>query len=113
MHLIILLKKKVNFLSLGIIMVVCFLLLLNFCVFRVVELFHVQLFVLFVIILTSVFISILYQASCSILCLDEAVWNAFSYCDLSEKGAQLSVVVDICNIRDKAFQVRGTHDRKR
>ena len=35
LHLIILLKKKVNFLTICIILVICFLLLLNFCVFRV------------------------------------------------------------------------------
>ena len=76
-HLVTLWKKKVNFLSICIIMVICVLLLLNFCVIRVVELFHV-LFVSFAIIVTSVFVGILYQAWCSILCLDEAIWNAFS-----------------------------------
>ena len=101
-HLVILRKKKVNFLSIGIIMVICVLLLLNFCVIRVVELFHVQLFVSFAIIVTSVFVSILYQAWCGILCFHEAIWNAFSYCDLSEKGAHLYVVVDIDNrLRNK------------
>ena len=92
MHLIILLKKKVNFLTICILLVICFRLLLNFCIFRVEELFHVQLFALFAIIVTSAFVSILYQAWCSIL-----HWDAFSYFDLSEKGAQVSVVVDIDN----------------
>ena len=53
-HLVILRKKKVNFLSICIIMVICVLLLLNFCVIGVVELFHVQLFVSFAIIVTDV-----------------------------------------------------------
>ena len=59
MHLVKILKKKVNFLSICIIMAVCFLLFLNFCVFRAVMLFHIQLFVSFGIILTNV-VSILY-----------------------------------------------------
>lgn len=96
MHLIKILKKKVNFLSICIIMAVCFLQLLNFCVFRAVMLFHIQLFVSFGIILTNV-VSILYHAWCSVLCLDEPILNAFNNCNLFEKGAQLSVVVDVDN----------------
>ena len=96
MHLVKILKEKVNFLSICIIMAVCFLLLLNFCVFRAVMLFHIQLFVSFGIILTNV-VSILYHAWCSVLCLDERILNAFNDSDLFEKGAQLSVVVDVDN----------------
>lgn len=100
-HLVIL-RRKVNFLSICIIMVICVLLLLNFCVIGVVELFHVHLFLSFAIIVTDVFVSILYQAWCSILCLDEAISNAFSYCNLPEKGAHPSVVVDIAyRLRNK------------
>ena len=60
-------------------------------------LFHIQLFVSFGIILTNVVVSILYHAWCSVLCLDEAILNAFNDWDLFEKGAQLSVVVDVDN----------------
>ena len=108
MHLVKILKKKVNFLSICIIMAVCFLLLLNFCVFRAVVLFHIQLFESFRIILTNV-VSILYHAWCSVLCLDEPIFNAFNDCDLFKKGAQLSVVVDVDNeesINDLQFRFR-------
>ena len=54
MHLIEILKKKVDFLSICIIMAVCFQQLLNSCVFRAVMPFHIQLFVSFGIILTNV-----------------------------------------------------------
>ena len=50
MYLVELLKKKVNFLSICFIMAFCFLLVLNFCVFQAVMLFHIQLFVSFAII---------------------------------------------------------------
>ena len=109
MHLIKILKKKVNFLSICIIMDVCFLQLLNSCVFRAVMLFHIQLFVSFGIILTNV-VSTLYHAWCSVLCLDEPILNAFNDCDLFEKGAQLSIVVDVDNedsIND--LQLRSRH----
>ena len=98
MHLVKILKKKVNFLSICIIMAVCFLLLLNFCVFRAVIAisYSTTVFVSFGIILTNV-VSILYHAWCSVLCLDEPILNACNDCDLFEKGAQLSVVVDVDN----------------
>ena len=57
MHLVKFLKK-VNFLSICIIMALCFLLLLNPFVFGAVTLFHVQLLVSFAIILTSAVVSI-------------------------------------------------------
>ena len=57
MHLVKFLKK-VNFLSICIIMAFCFLLLLNPFVFGAVTLFHVQLLVSFAIILTSGVVSI-------------------------------------------------------
>ena len=57
MHLVKFLKK-VNFLSICIIMAFCFLLLLNSFVFGAVTLFHVQLFVSCAMIVTSVVVSI-------------------------------------------------------
>ena len=57
MHLVKFLKK-VNFLSICIIMAFCFLLLLNPFVFGAVTLLHVQLLVSFAIILTSGVVSI-------------------------------------------------------
>ena len=57
MHLVKFLKK-VNFLSICIIMAFCFLLLLNSFVFGAVTLYHVQLFVSCAMIVTSVVVSI-------------------------------------------------------
>ena len=57
MHLVKFLKK-VNFLSICIIMAFCFLLLLNSFVFGAVTLFHEQLFISCAMIVTSVVVSI-------------------------------------------------------
>ena len=95
MHLVKFLKK-VNFLSICIIMAFCFLLLLNSFVFGAVTLFHVQLFVSCAMIVTSV-VSIFYHSWCSVLCLNEAILNAFNDCGQFEKDASVSVVVNVEN----------------
>ena len=95
MHLVKFLKK-VNFLSICIIMAFCFLLLLNSFVFGAVTLFHVQLFVSCAMIVTSV-VSIFYHSWCSVLCLNEALLNAFNDCGQFEKDASVSVVVNVEN----------------
>ena len=97
MHLVKLLKKKVNFSSICIIMAFGFLLLLNSFVFGAVMLFHVQLFVSFAMIFNSVVVSILYHTWCSVLCLNEALLNAFSDCGQFEKDASVSIVVNVEN----------------
>ena len=96
MHLVKFLKK-VNFLSICIIMALCFLLLLNSFVFGAVTLFHVQLFVSCAMIVTSVVVSIFYHSWCSVLCLNEAILNVFNDCGQFEKDASVSVVVNVVN----------------
>ena len=96
MHLVKFLKK-VNFLSICIIMGFCFLLLLNSFVFGAVTLFHVQLFVSCAMIVTSVVVSIFYHSWCSVLCLNEAILKAFNDCGQFEKDASVSVVVNVEN----------------
>ena len=96
MHLVKFLKK-VNFLSICIIMPFCFLLLLNSFVFGAVTLFHVQLFVSCAMIVTSVVVSIFYHSWCSVLRLNEAILNAFNDCGQFEKDASVSVVVNVEN----------------
>ena len=88
MHLVKFLKK-VNFLSICIIMAFCFLLLLNSFVFGAVTLFHVQLFLSCAMIVTSVVVSIFYHSWCSVLCLNEAILNAFNDCGQFEKDASV------------------------
>ena len=102
MHLVKFLKK-VNFLSICIIMAFCFLLLLNSFVFGAVTLFHVQLFASCAVIVTSVVVSIFYHSWCSVLCLNEAILNAFNDCGQFEKDASVSVVVNVENKRLATF----------
>ena len=98
MHLVKFLKK-VNFLSICVIMAFCFLLLLNSFVFGAVTLhvFHVQLFVSCAMIVTSVVVSVFYHSWCSVLCWNEAILNAFNDCGQFEKDASVSVVVNVEN----------------
>ena len=96
MHLVKFLKK-VNFLSICIIMAFCFLLLLNPFVFGAVTLFHVQLLVSFAMILTSAVVSIFYHTWCSVVCLNEAILNACNDCGQFEKDSSVSVVVNVEN----------------
>ena len=96
MHLVKFLKK-VNFLSICIIMAFYFLLLLNPFVFGAVTLFHVQLLVSFAMILTSAVVSIFYHTWCSVLCLNEAILNACNDCGQFEKDSSVSVVVNVEN----------------
>ena len=106
MHLVKFLKK-VNFLSICIIMAFCFLLLLNPFVFGAVTLFHLQLLVSFAMILTSAVVSIFYHTWCSVLCLNEAIMNACNDCGQFEKDSSVSVVVNVENkesIKDGQLQ---------
>ena len=48
-------------------------------------------------IVTSVVVSIFYHSWCSVLCLNEAILNAFNDCGQFEKDASVSVVVNVEN----------------